>query len=76
MKRTLTGGFLSLIGSIWSTAIVTIAGNNLVSSWDTEVGRLWTTMNQLDLTPSFTISMVVTGVGIVLMMVELFRKEK
>ena len=40
MKRALIGGFLSLIGSIWSLAIVFIAGNNLVSSWDTQLGRL------------------------------------
>ena len=44
MKRALIGGFLSLIGSIWTLAIVFYATNNLVGSWDAQVGRLFTTI--------------------------------
>lgn len=75
MKRALIGGFLSLIGSIWSLAIVFIAGNNLVTSWDSKVGRLWSTVIEMDLMFMFILSVVFIDLGIVLMVVELFRKE-
>lgn len=76
MKRALIGGFLSLIGSIWSLAIVFIAGNNLVTSWDTQLGRLWSTVIEMDLMFLFILSVVFIVLGIVLMAVELFRKDK
>ena len=76
MKRALIGGFLSLIGSIWSLAIVFIAGNNLVTSWDREVGRLWTTVIEMNLMFLFVLAVVFIVLGITLMAVELFRKEK
>ena len=76
MKRVLIGGFLSLIGSIWSVAIIFIAGNNLVASWDSGVGRLWTTVIAMDLMSLFVLSVAFIVLGIVLMTVELFRKEK
>ena len=76
MKRALIGGFLSLIGSIWSLAIVFIAGNNLVNSWDPQIGRLWTTVIEMDLMFLFILSVVFIVLGIILMAFELFRKEK
>jgi len=76
MKKALIGGFFSLIGSIWSLAIVFIAGNNLVTSWDTKLGRLLSTVIEMDLTFLFVLSVVFIVLGIVLMTVELFRKEK
>lgn len=76
MKRALIGGFLSLVGSIWSLAIVFIAGNNLVTSWNTELGRLWSTVIEMDLMFMFILSVIFIIIGIVLMAVELFRKEK
>jgi len=76
MKRVLISGFLSLIGSIWSLAIVFIAGNNLVSSWASGVGRLLTTVIEMDLMSLFVLSVVFIVLGIILMVVELFRKEK
>lgn len=74
MKRALIGGFLSLIGSIWSLAVVFIAGNNLVTSWDTQLGRLWSTVIEMDLMFLFILSVVFIILGIGLMAVELFRK--
>ena len=76
MKRTLTGGFLSLVGSAWALAIVLIAGNNLVSSWNTEIGRFWSTLIEMKLMFLFVLSAALTVLGVVLMAVELFRKEK
>ena len=76
MKRALIGGLLSLIGSIWSLAIVFIAGNNLAVSWDPQLGRLWSTVMEMRLMFLFVISAAFTVLGIILMAVELFRKEQ
>ncbi|MBE6551276.1 MAG: hypothetical protein E7665_03975 [Ruminococcaceae bacterium] len=76
MKRALIGGFLSLIGSIWTLAIVFITGNNLVTSWDPNLGRFWSTVIELDLMFLFILSVVLTIIGIILMMIELFRKDQ
>lgn len=76
MKRALIGGFLSLIGSIWALAVIFLAGNNLVSGWATPPGRFLTTVIELDLLFLFIVSILFVIFGIVLMAVELFRKEK
>lgn len=76
MKRVLIGGFISLIGSIWALAIVFIAGNNLVSSWPTRLGRFWGTVVEMGLLPIFVPSVIFVIAGVVIMAVELFRKEQ
>lgn len=76
MKKVVIGGFLSLIGSIWTLAIVFIAGNNLASSWATPPGRLLTTISELGLTFLFVVSILLTIIGIVTMVVEYFKTEK
>ena len=76
MKRALIGGFLSLIGSIWSLAVIFIAGNNLVNSWDSRVGRLMSTVIEMDLMFLLILSIALIVFGLVLLVVELFRKEK
>ena len=75
MKRALIGGFLSLVGSIWTLAVVFIAGNHLVSAWHTPPGRLLTTVSELNLTALLVISVALTVAGIGILLVELFRKE-
>lgn len=76
MKRGMIGGFLALIGSIWTLAIGYIAGNNLVSGWSTPPGRFLTTVLEMGLTWLFGIAIALTVLGIGLMAVELFQKEK
>lgn len=76
MKRVMIGGFISLIGSIWALAIVFIAGNNLVSSWPTRLGRFWGTVLEMGLLPVFVLSVIVVMAGIIIMVLELFRKEQ
>ena len=76
MKRVLIGGFVSLIGSIWALAIVFIAGNNLVSSWPTRLGRFWGTVLEMGLLPVFVLSVIFVMAGIIIMVLELFRKEQ
>lgn len=75
MKRVLIGGFISLIGSIWTLAIMIMAINNLVSEWYTPPGRLLTTIANFGMMPWFVISVVLLLLGIVLMGIEYFRKE-
>ena len=76
MKKVLIGGFLSLIGSIWALAVIFIVGNNLVSGWATPPGRFLSTVASLHLTLVFVLSVALTVLGIGIMGVEFFRKEK
>lgn len=75
MKKALIGGFLSLIGSIWALAVVFIAGNNLVTRWDTQIGRFWSTVIEMDLLFLFILSVAFVILGLIIMAVEFFRKE-
>ena len=76
MKRAVIGGFLSLIGSIWTLAIVFVASTDLAISWDAQVGRLLTTIIDMNLLFLFILSIAFIILGIAIMAVELFRKEK
>ena len=75
MKKALIGGFLSMIGSIWALAVVFIAGNNLVTGWDTRIGRFWSTVIEMDLMFLFILSVAFVILGLIIMAVEFFRKE-
>lgn len=75
MKKTLVGGFLSLIGSIWAMVIMLVAGNNLVTEWNTEAGRFWSTVTDLRLTFPFILAAVITVIGIIFMVIGLIRKD-
>ena len=76
MKRVLAGGFIALIGSIWALAIFLLAANNLTSGWATPPGRVLTTISELNMTFFFAISIIFIILGLVLMLIEYFRKEK
>ncbi len=76
MKKILAGGFLSLIGSIWSLACCVAAGSNLVDGWSTPPGRFLTSVAQLGLTFPFVVSALAVVLGLVLMGFGLFSKEK
>lgn len=75
MKRALIGGFISLIGSIWTLAIIVLASNNLTDDWSTPPGRFLTTISELNMTFLFVISIVFVVLGIVIMLVEYFKKD-
>ncbi|MBQ6290256.1 MAG: hypothetical protein IJK71_13560 [Clostridia bacterium] len=76
MKKTWAGGFLALLGTIWSVAIICIAGNNLPDSWYTNLGKFWSNVVDLKLMPLFVITTLITVLGLVLVLIDLFRKEK
>ena len=75
MKRALIGGFISLIGSIWTLAIILVAANNLTTEWITPPGRLLCTISELNLTLFFVISVVFVILGVALMLIEYFKKD-
>lgn len=75
MKRAVIGGFISLIGSIWTLAIILVAANNLASEWSTPLGRFLTTVSELEMIPFFVISIAFVALGIILMLIEYFRKD-
>lgn len=75
MKRVLIGGFLSLIGSIWSIVVGMFAMKSLVSSWSTPPGRFVTTIISMGVMPLFAASIAFVLLGVVIMAVEYFRKE-
>ncbi len=75
MKRAVIGGFISIIGSIWTLAVVLLAVNNLAAEWSTPPGRFLTTISELHMTPFFLIAIVFVFLGITLMVIEYFRKE-
>ena len=76
MKRVLIGGFLSLIGSIWAMAGLFVAGSNLTSGWTPPPGRFMTTVAEMGLSEVFGMAILFVVLGIVIMMVELFRRDK
>lgn len=76
MKRVMIGGFISLIGTIWSLAFILIAANNLVDSWPTPPGRFLTSMSQLHIMPFFVFSIICTICGIIIMLIEYFKKSE
>ncbi len=76
MKRALIGGFISLLGTIWGLAIAVAASNNLVSSWATPPGRFLTTVAEMGFVPLFAMAIVLIVLGLTIMAIEYFKKDK
>ena len=75
MKKALVGGFLSLVGSIWAMVIMLVAGSNLVTEWNTEAGRFWSTVTDLRLMFPFILAAVIAVIGIIVMVIGLIEKD-
>ena len=75
MKRVMIGGFLSLIGSIWTLAVMFAASNNLVSGWATPPGRFLTTVSQMGLIPIFVIAIFIVVFGLLILAIEFIKNE-
>lgn len=77
MKRTLIGGILSLLGTIWGLAVLLSAANNLseTSSWYTPPGRFGTTVANMGLTVPLVLALLLFVLGLVILAVEFFRKD-
>ena len=75
LKRAIIGGFISLIGSIWVLAIIISANNYAINGWTTPPGKLITQMIESNLVVWFGISVATIVLGIVLMIIEYFKKD-
>ena len=75
MKKVLIGGFLSLIGTIWSLAIILFVGNNMVSAWSTPPGRFITTIIQTGMLFPMVVSIIIGFCGLLVLIIEYFKKE-
>ena len=53
-----------------------VAGSNLTSGWTTPPGRFMTTVAEMGLSEVFGMAILFVVLGIVIMMVELFRRDK
>jgi ABC-type sulfate transport system permease component len=75
LKRTIIGGFLSLLGTIWELAIIIVVGNNLVSGWPTPPGRFFTTITETGMTFPMIVASVLLAMGLLIMGIEYFKKD-
>ena len=75
MKRAIIGGFISLIGSIWTSAVIISANNYPIDGWSTPPGKLLTQITESNLTMWFGVSIATVVLGIVLMAIEYFKKD-
>lgn len=73
MKRIIAGGFISLVGSLWSLAVMGYVGNHLVSSWSTPPGRFLASVLELHLTVPLILAAGVALAGMWMMLLECFR---
>lgn len=76
MKRAIIGGFISLIGSIWALAVIISANNYSIDGWTTPPGKLLTQISESNLMLWFVISIILIVLGIILMVIEYFKKNE
>ena len=75
LKRAIIGGFISLIGSIWTLAVIISANNYPINGWTTPPGKLLTQIAESNLTVWFGVSIAMVALGFVLMAIEYFKKD-
>ena len=76
MKRVIVGGFLALIGSIWTLAVMISACSLPMSGWTTPPGRAMSQVLESGLMPWLVVSLLLTVLGIVLMAAACFSKDQ
>ena len=78
MKKVLIGGFLSLIGSIWCLVGFLAAAANVqtVTEWSTPPGRFGTSMLECHMVWPVVLGGLLLLLGLAIMGIEYFRKEK
>ena len=74
MKKVIIGGFLAVVSSIWAIAIGAYVQFNLVSDW--HGSRFWSSASQLGVILPLIISLIILTLGIVIMCIEYFRKDR
>lgn len=74
MKKVIIGGFLAVVSSIWAIAIGAYVQFNLASEWSGS--RFWSSALQLGVIVPLVISLIILALGIVIMCIEYFRKDR
>lgn len=74
MKKVIIGGFLAIVSSIWAIAIGAYVQFNLASEWSGS--RFWSSALQLGVIIPLVISLIGLALGVVIMCVEYFRKDR
>ncbi|MCM1128035.1 MAG: hypothetical protein NC429_16395 [Lachnospiraceae bacterium] len=74
MKRVVIGGFLAVVSSVWAIAIGAYVQFNLASDWSGS--RFWSSASQLGVIVPLVISLIILALGIVIMCIEYFRKDR
>ena len=75
MKRALIGCFMALLGTIWAAGVMNAASQMLVTSWDPSISRLMTTILERNLILPFVVSAIFLLLGLMIMVVEFFKKD-
>lgn len=77
MKRTLIGGFLALVGSIWALAALLAGGAYVdqVASWYSPPGRYGTALIESNMMIPLVVGGILLVLGLVILGVEYFKKE-
>ena len=73
-KNLVVGCVFLILGAIGSGIVLMAASNNLVDAWWTPPGRLMTTIQSMSLMPFLVISVLFVVCGIVILIIEYFRK--
>lgn len=76
MKKTIIGCSLSIVGALGYLAVMIFVGNNLVSGWGTPPGRFLTTVAKTEMVFPFVVSLFILVIGLGILTVEFFKKEK
>ena len=74
MKKVIIGGFLAIVSSIWAITIGAYVQFNLASEW--YGSRFWSSASQLGVTIPLVISLIGLALGVVIMCVEYFQKDR
>lgn len=74
MKKVVIGGFLAIVSSIWAITIGVYVQLNLASAW--YGSRFWSSASQLGVIIPLVISLIGLALGVVIMCVEYFRKDR
>lgn len=74
MKRTIIGGFLSIVSSLWAINLCAYVHENLVSEWFES--RFWESAAQLGVLAPLIVSLCVLALSVVILCVEYFRKDQ
>ncbi len=76
MKKTVIGGILAICGTFGTMSVFNTAADNLVSGWSTPPGRFITTVIEYNLIIPLILFSVMLILGLVILGIEYFRKEK